>query len=101
MISASWLGSASLPAPRVKPGFRFFPEFNPFKQKFAPPERYADVGSQKIISTHPGIRLHSESIPPTIFNRSLTDHTEAGSTSTLHLEKGTLLGMDITYITQV
>lgn len=80
MLRSSFPGSVSSSGPsRVKAGSGP----NSVPQTFKPFGRYAEVGSQKIKSTRPGIRLH------------------VGSASTLFLSKGTLLGKDITYISQV
>jgi hypothetical protein len=98
MISSSFLGSACLPSPsRVKRGSGF----NPSAPTFTPFGRYADVSSQKIQSSHPGVRLHGEFVKSLRSCCKLTNHTQVGSTSTMYLKKGTLLGMDITYLSQV
>jgi len=98
MISSSYCGSACSPSPsRVKRGSGF----NPVTPTFASFGRYADVGSEGIESSHPGLRLHGLSGPPQMLRWRLTSRLEVGSSSTLYVEKGTLLGMDITYLSQV
>ena len=75
--------------------------FNPVTPTFASFGRYADVGSERIESSHPGLRLHGLSASSPRSRWKLTSHTEVGSSSTLYVEKGTLLGMNITYLSQV
>ena len=61
MISSLLLGSACLPnSSRVKRGSGF----NPVAPTFMPFGRYADVGSQRIESSHPGLPLHGWFVSP-------------------------------------
>jgi len=96
--SSSYRGSACSPSSScVKRGSGF----NPVTPTFVSFGRYADVGSERIEGSHPGLRLHGLSVPPQRLCWKLTGRPEAGSSSTLSVEKGTLLGMDITYLSQV
>ena len=98
MSSSSLPGSTCLPtSSRVKHGSGF----NPVTSTFTPFGRYVDVGSHKIKSSHPGLRLHGWSTSSPRSCWKLINHTKVGSSSTLYLNKGTLLGLDITYISQV
>lgn len=93
--SRSSVGSPSLSCMKRGPGF------NPVTPTFASFGKYADVGSERIEGSHPGLRLHGLSVPPQRFHRRLKSCPEVGSSSTLSVEKGVLLGMDITYLSQV
>lgn len=98
MISSSSLGSArSASTSCAKRGSGF----NPVTPTFASFGRYADVGSERIEGSHPGLRLHGLPVPPQRICWRLTSCPEVGSSSTLFVEKGVLLGMDITYLSQV
>ena len=97
MTSSLFLGSACSPSlPRVEYGSGF----NTATPTFTPFGRYADIGSQRIRNSHTGVRLHGWFFPSPGSYWKLIECTEVGSTSTLYLEKGTLLGMDISYISQ-
>lgn len=74
---------------------------NPVTSTFTPFGRYVDVGSQEIKDLHPSLPFHGWSVSPPGFCRKLTNRTQVGPTSTLYLNKGTLLGKDITYLSQV
>ena len=98
MISSSPRGSACSPSSsHVKRGSGS----NPITPTFAPFGRYAHVGCERIENTHPGLRLHGLSVPFQGSRWRLTSAPEVGSSSTLYVEKGTLHGMDITYLSQV
>ncbi|KAF9654316.1 hypothetical protein BDM02DRAFT_92140 [Thelephora ganbajun] len=98
MISSSFPGGAYSPSSsRLKYGSGS----NTATQTFMPFGRYADVGSHKIKNSHPGLRLHSWFFSSPRFRQKLTNCTQVGSASTLYLNKGTLLGKDITYLSQV
>jgi len=96
--SSSYRGSACSPGSScVKRGSGL----NPFTPTFASFGRYADVGTEMIEGSHPGLRLHGSPVPSQRLRWKLTNRPEVGSSSTLSIEKGILLGMDITYLSQV
>lgn len=74
---------------------------NPGNPTFTPFGKYADVGTHEIMNTHPGVRFHGWFASLLVFYRKLINRTQVGSASTLHLNKGSLLGKDIAYISQV
>jgi len=100
MISSSSLTRSSARSPSSSCVKRVS-GFNPVTPTFASFGRYADVGSERIESSHPDLRLHGLFLPPQRLRWRLTGRPEVGSSSTLFVEKGTLLGMDITYLSQV